>query len=557
MRRITEIPESVSRQCSREDKEGGDHSIPKSHTSKKNHQDSNAVNSKSKEDSTKHRPFSLKKSCSTYDHLRTQDDKPNGISPEKTDVSENSVRNSVNGKKLGHKEAEDLEAVSAESVPLVCKSASAHNLTLDKKPLHPSLSVLQKSLSAIANSKDKGLGLGEKTKSLEDTEKYKIIDSNDEEGQKAVSCPNKEEYIDQQQPKTSSPIEETEKSHKPGIMKQQAMSLTLGEADKAISALGFKDKFDIEEVCPWEMYDLTPTAVPSENKVQKHVSIAPLDSEKNHPSRSKSKSHSRSKTTEQGHHQSKQKNPGKSDLSTRDNQDQALKDNSSKKHQPGDNETADQEALMKKKASSSQDKEQRKNFPVIEGILPPLDGHINSNNNLPQPLGCRAEVCPWDFEPTDESGLKRGKSSPTSSGLSPSSPCRDMPTSPSKKKEMPAKKSAKKDENLEKDKGQKRASEKELDPKSSNVKMDKSKSAEVCSVAGDHTLAVPVSKGKSTSNQHGIDKCKLVEVCPWDNLSTSQSEQDTEATDSKHNNTMQTTNMVEICPWDYHGNDGK
>ncbi|XP_018413452.1 PREDICTED: probable G-protein coupled receptor 158 [Nanorana parkeri] len=562
MRRITEIPESVSRQCSKEDKEGGDHSSPKNNSSKKNHQDSHAHNAKLKEESTKHRGFSLKKSHSTYDHLRGQDDKPNGLSTEKVDVSENSIPNSVNGKKLSHREAEELEAVSAESVPLVCKSASAHNLTLDKKPLHPSLSVLQKSLSAIANSKDTNLGLGEKTKSLEDSEKYKKMDSNDKEGQRGMSCGDKEENIDQQLPKTSSPIEETQKSHKPGIMKQQAMSLSLGEADKAIGALGFKDKFDIEEVCPWEMYDLTPTAVPSENKVQKHVSIAPLDSEKNHTSRSKSKSHSRSKTTEQGHHQSKQKSPGKSDLNRRDSQEQALKDESYKKHHPGDGGITDQEALMKQISSSSQDKEHRKNIPIIEGILPPVDGHINSNNNLPQPLALRAEVCPWDFESQDGLNVKKGKSSPTSSGLSPSSPSGDIPTSPSKKRGlgMPAKNSAtssKKDEGLEKDKGRNKGHEKELDPKSSNVKMDKSKSAELCSALGDHMLAVPVNKGKSTSNQHGIDKCKLVEVCPWENLSTSQSEQDTEATDSKHNKTMQKSNMVDICPWDYHGNDDK
>nr|DBA25153.1 TPA: hypothetical protein GDO54_012717 [Pyxicephalus adspersus] len=562
MRRITEIPESVSRQCSKEDKDGGDHSNPKNNTSKKkDHQDSNAHNAKPKEDSTKHRPFSLKKSHSTYDHLRGQDDKPNGISTEKIDVSESSIRNSVNGKKFSHREAEELEAVSAESVPLVCKSASAHNLTLDKKPLHPSLSVLQKSLSAIANSKEKSLGLGEKTKSLEDSEKYKKMESNDTEGQRGMSCSDKEENIDQQ-PRTSSPIEETPKSLKPGIMKQQAMSLTLGEADRAISALGFKDKFDIEEVCPWEMYDLTPTAVPSENKVQKHVSIAPLDSEKNHTSRSKSKSHGRSKTTEQGHHQSKQKSPGKSDLNTKDSQEQYLKDESSKKHHPGDSGIAEQEAPTKQTSFSSQDKEHRKNHPIIDGILPPLDGHINSNNNLPQSLALRAEICPWDFESQDELNVKTSKSSPTSSGLSPASPSKDMPTSPSKMRglEMPAKKSAKspkKDEGLEKEKSQNKSNEKELDPKSSNVKMDKSKSAEVCSAVGDHMLSVPVNKGKSTSNQHGIDRCKLVEVCPWETLSTSQSEQDTEATDSKLKKTMQKTNMVDICPWDYHSNDEK
>ncbi|KAG8573659.1 hypothetical protein GDO81_012486 [Engystomops pustulosus] len=543
MRRITEIPESVSRQCSREDKDGTDHSNPKNSTSncKKNHLESNAHNAKSKEDS-KHRPFSLKKSHSTYDHLRGPNDTPNGISSEKTDVCENAIRTSVNGKKPGHKDAEELDLGSAESVPLVCKSASAHNLSLDKKPLHPSLSVIQKSLSAIANSKDKSLGLSEPTKSAEDSDKFQRVDSRENTEQKGVP-PKTEENLDQH--RTSSPIEETPKPHKPGIMKQQAMSLTLADTEKTIDTLGFKDKFDIEEVCPWEMYDLTPTTVPSENKVQKHVSIAPLDSEKNHTSRSKSKSHNRSKTTDQAHHQSKQKSPGKSDLNAKDIQEQVIKDEHAKKSQSSETPTTDQESLTKQTANL-QEKECKKNPPIIEGVLPSPDGHHNSNNNLPQTLALRAEVCPWDYQSQDALSVQKSKDLPTSSALSPASPSKDMPPSPSKKKG--AKSIAKKDE-----RGQHKSHEKDLDPL---LKMDKSKSAEVCSTVGDNTLAVSVTKGKSTSNQHGIDKCKLAEVCPWESLSTSQSDQEMESSDSKQNKTMQKSNMVDICPWDYN-TDGK
>ncbi|KAM3929582.1 metabotropic glycine receptor [Leptodactylus fuscus] len=548
MRRITEIPESVSRQCSREDKDGTDHSHPKNSTSncKKNHQDSNAHNAKSKEDS-KHRPFSLKKSHSTYDHLRGPNDTPNGISSEKTDVCENVKRTSANGKKPGHRESEELDVGSAESVPLVCKSASAHNLSLDKKPLHPSLSVIQKSLSAIANSKDKSLGLSEQTKNVEKSDKYQRVDSTENAGPKSTtSSTNKEENLEQH--RTSSPIEEAAKAQKPGIMKQQAMSLTLADTEKTIDAPGFKDKFDIEEVCPWEMYDLTPTTVPSENKVQKHVSIAPLDSEKNHTSRSKSKSHNRSKTTDQAHHQSKPKSPGKSDLNAKDSQEHIGKDETTKKSQSIDTGTTDQESLTKQ-TTHSQDKERKKNPPTIEGVLPSPDGHHNSNNNLPQTLALRAEVCPWDFQPQDALSVKKSKDSPTSSSLSPVSPSKDIPTSPSKKKG--AKSIAKKEESNAR--GQNKNHEKEMDPV---IKMDKSKSAEVCSMVGDHSLAVSVSKGKSTSNQHGIDKCKIAEVCPWESLSTSQSEQDTESSDSKQNKTMHKSNMVDICPWDYHDTGG-
>ncbi|XP_077124536.1 metabotropic glycine receptor isoform X1 [Ranitomeya variabilis] len=545
MRRITEIPESVSRQCSREDKDGADHSNPKNNTSnsKKNHQDSNAHNAKSKDDS-KHRPFSLKKSHSTYDHLRGPNDTPNGVSSETMDVCENAIQTSVNGKKPGHKEADELEVGSAESVPLVCKSASAHNLSLDKKPLHPSLSVIQKSLSAIANSKEKSLGLSEQTNSVEDCDAYQRVNSNENAGQKYMPCSDKEENMEQH--RTSSPIEETPKSHKPGIMKQQAMSLTLADTEKTIGTPGFKDKFDIEEVCPWEMYDLTPTTVPSENKVQKHVSIAPLDSEKYHTSRSKSKSHNRSKTTDQAHHQSKQKSPGKSDLNSKESQDHVMKDENARKSQSIDTGTIDQE-LVTKQTANIQEKERKKNPPIIEGVLPAPDGYHNSNNNLPQTLALRAEVCPWDYDSQDALCVNRSKDSPTSSALSLSSPSKDI--SPSKKKG--SKSIAKKDEsNI---RGQNKSHEKEMDPV---IKMDKSKSAEVCSMVGDHSLAVSVNKGKSTSNQHGIDKCKLAEVCPWESLSTSQSDQDTESSDSKQNKITQKSNMVDICPWDYHDNSG-
>ncbi|XP_075683645.1 metabotropic glycine receptor [Rhinoderma darwinii] len=541
MRRITEIPESVSRQCSREDKDGADHGNPKNTSnSKKNHQDLNTHNAKSKED-LKHRPFPLKKSHSTYDHLRGPNDKPNGISSEKTDVCENALRTSVNGNKPGYRETEELEVGSTESVPLVCKSASAHNLSLDKKPLHPSLSVIQKSLSVIANSKDKSLGLSEQMKSVEDSDKYQRADSNENADQKCMPCSDKEENLELH--RTSSPIEETPRVHKPGIMKQQAMSLTLADTEKTMDALGFKDKFDIEEVCPWEMYDLTPTTVPSENKVQKHVSIAPLDSEKNQTSRSKSKSHNRSKTADQAHHQSK-KSPGKSDLNAKDSQEQVGKDENAKKSHSIDMKAADQE--LTKQTANSQEKERKKNPFVFEEVIPSPDGHHNANNNLPQTLAFQAEVCPWDFESQDALSVKRSKDSPTSSALSPASPSKDMPTSPSKKKG--AKSSAKKDEsNIG---GQNKSHGREMDPV---IKMDKSKSAEVCSMVGDHSLAVSVNKGISTSNQHGIDKCKLVEVCPWENLSTSLSDQDT---DSKQNETMQKSNMVDICPWDYHDNNG-
>ncbi|XP_053322767.1 probable G-protein coupled receptor 158 [Spea bombifrons] len=562
MRRITEIPETVSRQCSKEDKDNLDHNNPKNNigNAKQKHQDSVTQNAKSKEDSTKHRTFSLKKSHSTYDHLRAYDDKPNGISTEKLYMGENSIRSSFNGKKPNNKSAEDLEAVSAESVPLVCKSASAHNLSLDMKPLHASLSVLQKSLSVIASTKDKCLGLSEKTKGMEDTDKYRA-NPEDKDFHTNTATPDKEQHVEQHH-RTSSPIEEAQKPHKCGIMKQQALSLSLGDSDRAIGVLGFKDKFDIEEVCPWEMYDLTPTTVPSENKVQKHVSIAPLESEKNHVSRSKGKFHSRSRASEQGHQQSKQKSSPKSDSNAKERQEQISKDDDSNQSHTSDKGSVDHDLLPIQSTTKTQEKDNKKNSPVVESVPSSQDSpiiHSNSNNNLPSSLALRAEVCPWDFDSQDVLSVENTKVIPTTSASSPPSPSQTMPASPTKKRAfgVPIKSITKKDGGTEKEKGKCKSKEKELDPKVYLIKMDKSKSAEVCSSAGDNTLGVPVNKGKSTSNEYGIDKCKLVEVCPWESISSSQSEQDTEASDNKHSKKMQGSNLVDICPWDFEDSDGK
>ncbi|KAG8443280.1 hypothetical protein GDO86_011905 [Hymenochirus boettgeri] len=512
MRRITEIPETVSRQCSREDKDNTDHSNPKNNigSCKKHNQESSTHNARSKEEPSKHKTYSLKKSHSTYDHLRSQDDKPNGISSEKMDICENSIHGAVNGKS-NKINASDLEAVSVDSVPLICRSASAHNLSVDKKPLHPSLSVLQKSLSAIANSTEKTLGLSEKTKSLEVSDICPQTDPICKEN--AIPDAYDRQELPEHHQHTSSPIEEIHKVPKSGIMKQQPMSPSLVESEKCITAMGYKDKFDIEEVCPWEMYDLPPT-VPSENKVQKHVSIAPLESTKSNTSRPKSKSHSRSKMAEHGHQQSKQKNQPKTDVNSKELPEQTQKEENEKKSHTADT----------------------------------ADFHQETS------LALRAEVCPWDFETQDVLSANKSMAVPTTSALSPTSPSRNEAISPSKKKALgiPIKNiivAAKKDGGIEREKS--KSKEKDLDLLGSVLKMDKSKSAEVCATIGDITLGGSTNKSKSTSNEYGIDRCRLVEICPWENLSSSQSEQDTVTSDSKPNKTVQGSNMVDICPWDY------
>ncbi|XP_037135437.1 probable G-protein coupled receptor 158 [Syngnathus acus] len=257
MRRITEIPESVHRQCSREDKDGGnEHGSNRSSLCvlKKNPFDQ-MPHKAAKEESLKNKAFSLKKSHSSYDHVRGLSQGPSrgpsqapsqspsqglsqgssGLAVDKMDVSaaQGSLLEALMGKRpLNRKSRESLDA-PAELVPLVCKSASAHNLSADKKPLHPRASVLRKSLSVIATAKERTLGLAGKNQSDEDGP-----ESKEESEPKNVAAKGR-------------------------------------NAKQPAEPLKGKDLYDVSEVCPWEVED-QPT--PSESKVQKHVSIAPEES---------------------------------------------------------------------------------------------------------------------------------------------------------------------------------------------------------------------------------------------------------------------------------------
>uniref|UniRef100_H3A5N2 G protein-coupled receptor 158 n=1 Tax=Latimeria chalumnae TaxID=7897 RepID=H3A5N2_LATCH len=356
MRRITEIPETMSR---RDDKEIIDHVSARNSVStlRKPQLDSTSGNVKPKEDTFRNRGFSLKKSHSSYDHVREQSEESNSSATNKLEVvtSEHSLLDSLIGKKLGKKTTEKMEATSTESVPLVCKSASAHNLTVDKKPLHPKTSMLQKSLSVIASAKEKTLGLTGKTHSLEDSNKHPKTKQKAKEVSQIYLSADKDETVDLHQQSSISLHDEPRKLHKSGIMKQQgANSLSSINPDTNTSVL--KDKLDKTEICPWEV-DLASTAS-SETKIQKHVSIAPLETKSIHGSHVKGKTQTKNKVSET-HKQISQKSGDNSEVCPWDFQDP----------QP-----------------SEEEKKQIVNH------------SLKSNSNLQQPVVKWAEVCPWDFE---------------------------------------------------------------------------------------------------------------------------------------------------------------
>ncbi|KFV90590.1 putative G-protein coupled receptor 158, partial [Eurypyga helias] len=428
MRRITEIPETVTRQCSRDEKDLMDYSAVKNTaTLRKNPQDSTS-STKPKEETLKNRVFSLKKSHSTYDHTDHtfgSTEEPNSLTTESTAViaAENSLLDSLNGNKLTKNAPEKVEAVSTESVPLVCKSVSAHNLSADKKPLHPRTSVLQKSLSVIASAKEKTLGLTGKTQSLEESTKTHKSQQKGKEASKKHTASDKGEHKDSHR-KNSTHSEETKKTHKSGIIKQQRVSQTPASPDTGPGRSLHKDSFDIGEVCPWEIYDQTPGPVPSDSKVQKHVSIASSEPEKNHPSQPKGKAHHKLKTPE-GYQQSNQKSSEKVETASRETQEQQVFENEKKqsnsqsqvspglkceninRYAPntyaGEGEELPQKAAEKENLNKLA--EQKKNA-SSEGNVLSSDSRKPSSY-LQQPLASRAEVCPWEYDTPDLPNAER------------------------------------------------------------------------------------------------------------------------------------------------------
>ncbi|XP_068001858.1 metabotropic glycine receptor [Melanerpes formicivorus] len=436
MRRITEIPETVTRQCSRDEKELMESSAVKNMaTLKKNPPDSTG-SAKPKEETLKNRVFSLKKSHSTYDHVRDQTEEPNSLATESAEViaAENSVLDSLNGNKLTKNTAEKVEAVSAESVPLVCKSASAHNLSADKKPLHPRTSVLQKSLSVIASAKEKTLGLTGKTQSLEESTKAQKPQQKGKEAGKKHSASEKGEQKDSLR-KNSTHSEETKKTHKAGIIKQQRVGQTPASADTGPAKSLHKDNFDIGEVCPWEIYDQIPGPVPSDPKAQRHVSIASSEPEKNHPPQPKGKVHPKLKPPEE-YQQSNQKSAEKAEAAPRETQEQQVLEHESKQTNsksqvsPGlkcDNVNsytpsicAEEGGQPPQKAAGKENlhklAEQKRNA-SSEGNVLSADPRKPSAH-LQQPPASRAEICPWEYETADLPNADRSVALLSTSALS-------------------------------------------------------------------------------------------------------------------------------------------
>ncbi|XP_034271509.1 probable G-protein coupled receptor 179 [Pantherophis guttatus] len=264
MRRITELPESMSRQCSKKEKDGSISGRRQNHSVsyKQRFSDSRNLSMKLKEDlSPKHKVafqaqggISLQKSHSTYDHQR--DVKANSELTRHDSCKEAPLLDSLMRKKLVKKTSEKSDNDSVYSATLVYKSASAHNLLADKKSLHPKYYTLQKSLS-VASSEKENASLLTRTANLENT--HKLAQEKDISAVVEDTMPESEKS---RHTEFSNVISEIE----------------VKPLQRENTAKGIERHFPEGKnvICPWEAE--TDTSTPLESRDKKDVTPAPIRS---------------------------------------------------------------------------------------------------------------------------------------------------------------------------------------------------------------------------------------------------------------------------------------
>uniref|UniRef100_A0A8C2FGZ7 Uncharacterized protein n=1 Tax=Cyprinus carpio TaxID=7962 RepID=A0A8C2FGZ7_CYPCA len=177
----------------------------------------------------------------------------------------------------------------------------------------------------------------------------------------------------------SQSVEYTKTPSKMGIMKQQVS----GSQPSICSEPGkSKDLYDLSEVCPWEMEEL-PT--PTEGKSQKHVSIAPTETNTIHESSAKS-----------GHKsQHKQKGLGQSPSNRRRSRDKTGDRDEGRKPKSPLNLNAHKDASP----WNFEDLPVQQMEPV--GLSPKRTSHkknISKSSTRDSAISKRADVCPWETE---------------------------------------------------------------------------------------------------------------------------------------------------------------
>lgn len=577
MRRITEIPETMGRQHSREDKELADHGSNCNSICviRKNPFEPSHSVKPAKEEFLKNKVYSLKKSHSSYDHVRDQSEDSSSSATDKMEISttEGSLLETLMGKKLVKKissEKIDVASESTESVPLVCKSASAHNLTADKKPLHPRTSMLQKSLSVIASAKERTLGLTGKIQSIEDSnrnvqQKNKEAKSpvEDEEGYSKMIISQSAEY--------------KQTSSKPGIMKHQ-----VSESQPAICSetMRGKDVYNISEVCPWELEDL-PT--PSENRIQKHVSIAAEESTTFHSGSTKSAKQQKQKFTDQSPSASRRHNQKSADRADICSWEDGIKESQTDRPKPS------KPAQSQIHTSTERTKSQKANIcpwefddlpkksidstcSIDQGRSKTSSAEVKTKSStaamdvkgrggirpegkardvLPE-ASFKADICPWDYDLT----------SPTFEKIpSPSQVPKTKESTTIKKGTAPVKtfqKEKEKTKGMDDEKARTKSKDKSPSGKPTERPLSQAKMAEVCPWDVDSSRDTGAMEKQKSPNT-AIGKSKQAAIRPWDFEDPATTNEVTRSTGSsiakqKSPNSKGVpggAKMAEVCPWDY------
>ncbi|XP_061109753.1 metabotropic glycine receptor-like [Conger conger] len=565
MRRITEIPETVSRQCSREDKDHqGEHGGTRNSicTLRRNPFDPSHA--------SKHKVFSLQKSHSSYDHVRDQGEDKMAADADKMEASttESSLLDPLAGQPLQRKEdggggggEEKAEGESTESVPLVCKSASAHNLTAEKKPAQLRTSMLQKSLSVIASARGKTLGLTGKIHGVgEDGRKSHHHRAKDS----SKGCPEPAE-TPQRYPKmpVSQSVEYKQTASKVGIMKPQVS----GSQPSICSEPGrSKELYDLSEVCPWELEDL-PT--PSEGKVQKHVSIAPGETTTVHGTTVKGRPGAKQRGSDHQSPSSSSRRPHQRPLERLnicpwEEEEEGVVEGGPKPQSPRSRSDKGPQrpemclwgpgappggAKVLEGGLSPDRSRRKKSVTPTEGKEKVLHSdHSKSTGSLLQPPGLRVDICPWDYDTPP--------SSPNADRAATHAPRANDSSHPKRKGSGASAKTLEREKGRDKDDGRRRSKSKEksLSGKSTEKRrVSQSKMADGCPCdgGGGGQGDCRADRRKSSSSEAGSAYSKQAEISPRDFESIPDSRSTKQRPPSLKAGVPANAKMADVCPWDF------
>ncbi|XP_051990871.1 probable G-protein coupled receptor 158 [Xyrauchen texanus] len=529
MRRITEIPDTVSRQYSREERDGSEHGSNRS-TLQRNPFDTSHYG-KSREESLKSKMFSLKRSHS-YEHTHDQGGQTNGGPENKMENStETSLLDTLMGRRSNKKNTEVPKAElaeSTESVPSMCKSVSAHNLAADKKPVHLRTTMLQKSLSVIASARERTLGIAGKMHSMEDASKKGL---NAKDSTVLSEVDESSECV----PKMiiSQSVEYTKTASKMGIMKQQVS----GSQPSICSEPGkSKDLYDLSEVCPWEVEEL-PT--PSEGKAQKHVSIAPTETTTIHGTSTKSV-----------RSQHKQKGVTQSPSNRRRSRDKTGERDEGRKPKSPLNLTSHKDVspwsfedpfvqVIETGGLSPERTRCIKSVTPTDGKPKIILSDISkSTGSLLQPPAVMVDICPWDYDPP----------------VSPNQDKMSSPTHHSKRRDSCSKrKGSCSSREKAKDKEDNKQRSKSRERRCSSSKPSQRRTSQ--SSEGGQVATVASGRRRSSTRETAIISSKHTDICPWETevLPSVTSNGKQPPTMENHTTSTPATylSMADICPWDF------